>query len=149
VKQQETGSILLAQLPQRQLQFFRQIEFSHSDLWGRGLDLDSYGSGPCIPARKVSSAAVDRDRQDPRSQGTDTIPVAQMSHRPDQCLLSHVFGILTVSELPQAQRKHPPLKLLDESAQPILVPSQAAFDEFPVVHRAVHLSLEGDTHNGR
>jgi hypothetical protein len=47
--------------------------------------------------------------------------------------------------LAEAERKHPPLELLDKRAQPIMIPSQAAFDEFTVVHRAVYLSLERDT----
>ena len=96
-------------------------------------------------ARQMSSAAVDGNRQDPGLQGPDPVPLVQMAHGPHQRFLRHVFRILPVIELPQAKREHLALVLLDEHSQTVGITSQAAFDEFPVVHRVLHLSLEKNT----
>ena len=74
--------------------------------------------------------------------------MVQMPNSPSQRLLRHILCIFPVGQLPKTECEHPPLKLLHEGAQPLGVSCQAAFDEFPVVHRAVHLSLERDTRAG-
>ena len=93
----------------------------------------------------MSSAAVDRNGQNPGLQWPDSIPLVQMAHSPHQCFLGHVFRVLAMTELSYAQRKHLTLVLLDKRPQSIAITGQAAFDEFPVVHRALHLSLERNT----
>lgn len=64
----------------------------------------------------------------------------EMAHRPHERFLSDVLGILPVAKLAQADRKDQPLELLDKDPYTVSVASQAAFDEFTVIHRAVHLS---------
>jgi hypothetical protein len=93
----------------------------------------------------MSSAPVDGNGQNPGLQGPDSIPLVQMAHSPHQCFLGHVFRILSVTELSHAKSEHFTLVLLDKRLQTIAITSQAAFDEFPVVHRALHLSLERNT----
>ncbi len=67
------------------------------------------------------------------------VQVTDSSH---ERFLGHILRILPLAELAQTDRENQPLKLLDESPQPVPVACKAAFDECPFIHRTVHLSGE-------
>ena len=123
MKQQETGSIVVPQLADRQLKFFRQVEATQSCRRCRRLDHRLHGSRSSLEFRLMRATTIDGDGQHPRLERSHTIPVFQITNRPDERLLGDILRVLAMPLLAHADREDQPLKLLDELQQPASVAS--------------------------